>query len=223
MKMFPSICVSLVTFCCVQAQDAPPQVTTTQSLPAVFESNPILIALAILKPAFDRGANFHVHDAVPTYAGANAYAINSDFGVFKADGNEMLMRRVSEIHAITVLKSMSTTKQFGEAAKKAAQSPLLIAKELVTNPVGTVSGVPKGVWKLLNSAGQTVKEVAQGRQGDANEGNIATNLIGFSKVKRGLADVCGGIHRGHRHGGRDRRPWQCRSGDQSGQLDGKLQ
>jgi hypothetical protein len=188
MKTITSICVSLLSLCSAQAQvGGAPQVTTTQPVPAVFEPYPILSARTILKSVFDRGANFHVHDAVPTYAGANAFTVNSDFGVFKADGNEMLMRRVSEINAIAVLHSISATKQFGEAAKKAAQSPLLVAKELVTNPVGTVSGVPKGVWKFLNSAGQTVKEVAQGRQGDANEGNIATNLIGFSKVKRGLA------------------------------------
>ena len=50
-------------------------------------------------------------------------------------------------------------------------SPLNVARDLVTNPVSTISSVPKGIWGFLNQAGQAVKEVAEGRQTGAEEGN----------------------------------------------------
>jgi hypothetical protein len=68
--------------------------------PAAFEPLPILDASVILQPQFLHGPNFTVRTLVPTYFGSNHYIIDSDFGVFEADGNEMLMRRVAEINAI---------------------------------------------------------------------------------------------------------------------------
>ncbi len=169
------------------APPAPAAATPAQAVPPVFEPLPTLSASAILLPPYDQGPNFQVQDPVPTYSGANAFTINSDFGVFQAGGNAMLMRRVSEINAIAVLNSVSATQEFADAAKKAAESPLVAAKELVTNPVGTISGVPKGIWKFLNQAGESVKEIGEGRKSDPEQGNVATNMLGFSKVKRDLA------------------------------------
>jgi hypothetical protein len=47
-----------------------------------------------------------VRNPVPTYSGSNRCTIDSDFGVFEADGNQMLMRRVAEINAIAKLQAM---------------------------------------------------------------------------------------------------------------------
>jgi hypothetical protein len=58
---------------------------------------------------------------------------------------------------------------------------------LVTNPVSTISSVPKGIWGFLNQAGEAVKEVAEGRQNTTEEGNAVENMTGFSKTKRDLA------------------------------------
>ena len=41
----------------------------------------------------------------------NQFVIDSDFGVFDADGNEMLIRRVKEVYAIAQLKDVSRTDQ----------------------------------------------------------------------------------------------------------------
>ena len=82
---------------------------------------------------------------------------------------------------------MSQTKEFTQAAAQAAEVPLDVAQDLVTNPVSTISSVPKGIWGFLNQAGQAVKEVAEGRQATAEEGNAVQNMTGFSKTKRDLA------------------------------------
>jgi hypothetical protein len=155
--------------------------------PAVYEALPTLNASEILQPQYFQGPNFKVRNAVPTYSGSNRYTIDSDFGVFEADGNQMLMRRVTEINAIAQLESVSQTKEFTQAAEKAAKVPLQVAQNLINNPVSTLSSVPKGIWGFLNQAGQAVKEATEGRQSTSTEGNAVANLTGFSKTKRDLA------------------------------------
>jgi len=155
--------------------------------PNVFEPSPVLDATRILRSGYDFGPYFRVHPPVPTHGGLNAYTMGSAFGEFRADGNLLLMRRVAEINAIAVLKSISRTEEFKQAAARAAKSPLVTAKELVSNPVGTVSNIPKGVWKMLNGAGQSIKEIGQKRGSDPAEGKLAENLLGFSKIKRQIS------------------------------------
>jgi len=168
------------------AQTEPPH-PAAPAVPAGFEALPILSASAILQPQYLQGANFLVRDPVPTSSGLNHYTIDSDFGVFEANGNQMLMRRVAEINAIAKLEAMSQTKEFTSAAKQAAETPLNVANDLVTDPVSTISSVPQGIWGFLNQAGQAVKEAAQGREQGAGEGNAIQNASGFSKTKRDLA------------------------------------
>ena len=168
------------------AEVEPPQPAATAT-PVVYEALPTLNASVILQPQYLHGPNFTVRNPVPTYSGSNRYTIDSDFGVFEADGNQMLMRRVAEINAIAKLQAMSQTKEFTQAAKQAAAVPLQVAQDLVTNPVSTISSVPKGIWGFLNQAGEAVKEVAEGRQNTTEEGNAVENMTGFSKTKRDLA------------------------------------
>lgn len=160
---------------------------TASPTPAVYEPLPTLDASVILQPQYLKGPNFTVRNSVPTYSGSNHYTIDSDFGVFEADGNEMLMRRIAEINAIAKLQAMSQTKEFTQAAKQAAQAPLEVAQNLITNPVSTISSVPKGIWGFLNQAKETVTDAVEGNQDGMTPGNTVANLTGFSKTKRDLA------------------------------------
>jgi len=155
--------------------------------PVAYESLPTLDASVILQLQYFHGPNFTVRNPVPTYFGCNHYTIDSDFGVFEADGNQMLMRRVAEINAIAKLQAMSQTREFTQAAAQAASAPVKVAEDLVTNPVSTISSVPRGIWGFLNRAGEAVKEAAEGQQSTAAEGNVVENMTGFSKIKRDLA------------------------------------
>jgi hypothetical protein len=169
---------------------ASPSVTASPAAtkaPGAYEPIPTLNASEILQPQYFQGPNFKVRDSVPTYSGSNHYTIDSDFGVFEADGNQMLMRRVAEINAIAQLESISQTKEFTQAAEKAAKVPLQVARDLINNPVSTLSSVPRGIWGFLNQAGQAVKEATEGRESTPAEGNAVANLTGFSKTKRDLA------------------------------------
>ncbi|MGA8660047.1 MAG: hypothetical protein WB586_28345, partial [Chthoniobacterales bacterium] len=161
--------------------------TSILGAPVAYEPLPTLNASVILQPQYFQGPNFTVRNPVPTYSGSNHYTIDSDFGVFEADGNAILMRRVAEINAIAKLQAMSQTKEFTQAAEQAAAAPLNVAQDLVTNPVSTIPSVPGGIWGFLNRAGEAVKEAAEGQQSTAAEGNVVENMTGFSKIKRDLA------------------------------------
>ena len=152
-----------------------------------YEEPPILDAATILRPEFVEGAGFKVRASVPTYAGHNQYVIDSDFGVFEAEGNAELAQRVAEIRAIAQLREVSRTDQYKDALKGAAQSPVKFAKNLAENPAKTISGIPKGLFKFINRAGQSVKEVGEEREHNPYEDSSAESLIGFSKAKRDLA------------------------------------
>ena len=91
------------------------QFASAQTNPPDYEELPELNASEILKPEFLKGQYHIVREPVPTSSGINQFVIDSDFGVFDADGNEMLVRRVKEIYAIDRLKEVSRTDLFKES------------------------------------------------------------------------------------------------------------
>jgi hypothetical protein len=64
-----------------------------------------------------------VREPVPTSAGMNQFTIDSDFGVFEADGNEMLLQRLKEIDAIARLGEISRTDEFKKSLACCGQKP----------------------------------------------------------------------------------------------------
>jgi hypothetical protein len=126
-----------------------------------FEELPELKASEILKPEVFQGPHHMVRESVPTSSGMNQFVIDSDFGVFDADGNEILLRRVKEVYAIAQLKDISRTDQFKQSLLTAAQVPYNAARNLVKDPVTAVSNVPKGVMKFMGRAGQSIKNIGK--------------------------------------------------------------
>jgi hypothetical protein len=187
--------VSTLVACCMvvlgmhvssfaQTQDVQPFV---QDQEAAFEQPPVLVASQILRPEFLRGSEFAVREGVPTYAGHNQYVIDSSFGVFEATGNQELVEQVAAIRAIARLDAVSRTDEYTKALKRAAQSPVEFVGNLAKDPVGTVSGVPKGIWKIINRAGDSIKNLGEQRERNPYEDGMGRNLIGFSKAKREIA------------------------------------
>ena len=168
--------------CAAQTELPPPP----QGTPP-FEYPPTLNASEILQPDYQSGRFYKMREPVPTYSGANRYTMDSGFGVFEANGNILLTQRIREINAIAGMREISKTDEFRSAVKAAAKSPLVIGQQLVANPVETLSGVPKGIWKFMNRAGQGIKEAGQGREKSQYEDSTAQSMIGFSKVKRKIA------------------------------------
>jgi hypothetical protein len=152
-----------------------------------YEELPELKASEILRPDIFSGPNHKVRDEVSTYSGANRFIIDSDFGVFEAEGNEMLLRRVNEINAIAQLKEVSRTDAYKKALVTAAKSQLAAVKNIVTDPVNTVTNVPKGLMKFMGRAGERVKGIGKKREPAPDEGSRVQNVIGFTAAKRKVA------------------------------------
>ncbi len=152
-----------------------------------LEEPPVLKASDILQPAWLKGPHHSVREEVTTYSGSNWFVIDSDVGIFEAAGNVSLQNRITEIYAIIRLREISRGKEYGEALKRAAKSPFVMAKQLITNPVDTISAVPKGVFKLVNRTGRAIQNAATGREKSQYEDNEAAALLGVSKAKRELA------------------------------------
>jgi hypothetical protein len=152
-----------------------------------YEELPELKASEILRPDIFSGPNHKVRDEVSTYSGANRFIIDSTFGVFEAEGNEMLVRRVNEINAIAQLKEVSRSDAYKKALVTAAKSQLAAVKNIVTDPVNTVTNVPKGLMKFMGRAGERVKGIGKKREPAPDEGSRMQNVIGFTAAKRKVA------------------------------------
>lgn len=107
------------TFQCLAQTPKPMEVRRAE---AVFEELPELNASEILKPELLKGPHFAVRDPVPTGSGMNQFTIDSDFGVFEAEGNEMLLQRLKEIDAIARLQDVSRTDEFKKSLVAAAKA-----------------------------------------------------------------------------------------------------
>jgi len=154
---------------------------------AAFEELPVLNASEILRPEILAGPHHKVREAVPTYFGANQFTIDSDFGVFEAKGNEMLVCRINEINAIAKVKDVSRTDEYKKALSAAAKSPVAAVKNIANDPANTISNVPKGIMKFMSRAGESVKNIGKKSQSSAAEGSKMQQIIGFSDAKRKVA------------------------------------
>jgi len=165
------------------AQTPPPTVEPA----GAYEELPELKASEILRDDILTGPYHHVREEVPTYSGANRFTIDSQFGVFEADGNEMLLRRINEINGIAKLKEVSRTDEFKTALAKSAQAPVNAAKRIAADPVGTIESAPKGLMKFMSRAGESLKGIGKKEDSNAYEGSQIEQLSGFSDTKRKVA------------------------------------
>lgn len=157
------------------------------STSADYEELPELKASEILRDTILSGPHHKVREEVSPSSGANHFMIDSDVGVFETEGNEMLVRRVDEINAIARLREVSRTDEFKQALATAAKSPVAAAKALVTDPVRTISSVPKGLKKFMGRAGESIKSIGKRKDSDTAAANKMQQMIGFTDAKRKVA------------------------------------
>jgi hypothetical protein len=182
---FATLVLGIFAVCCLAQTPKP---SAPDAAASDFEELPELKASEILKPEILKGPHHTVRESVPTSSGMNQFVIDSDYGVFDADGNEMLLRRIKEIYAIDQLKGVSRTDQFEQSLATAAKGPYNAAKNVVRDPVGAVSGAGKGLMKFMGKVGESAKHVARGEaEKPTSGGNTTQDIIGFTKAKRKIA------------------------------------
>ena len=152
-----------------------------------YEELPELKASEILKPEYLKGPHYTVREGVATGSGVNQFVIDSDYGVFDADGDAMLVRREKEIYAIAQLTEVSRTDQFKDSLSNAAKGTYNAAKRIVTDPGTTLSNVPKGVSKFMGKAGQSIRNIGKKKEDNGQQGSNAEKVTGVGNTKRKIA------------------------------------
>src|SRR5262245_34842799 len=124
-------------------------------------------AAEVLPPAMVMTPNHQVQDPVVADGYMDRFTVGSPFGTFDATGHGALRKLLHEIGAIAALREIKTGKAFGEAVVATAKGPFRFAKNLITHPVDTVTGIPKGAYKFMEEAATGVTSARDPRDDPA--------------------------------------------------------
>ena len=128
------------------------------------------------------GEHYKIRETVQFYGLMDHFTVDSDYGVFEITGDASLRKLLREIDAMTAFKKIESTDAFGKALVASAKKPIQFVGNLVTEPVDTVTGIPKGVGKLFSNAYASITTKKQ-----AGEDSAAEAMLSLSKYKREYA------------------------------------
>lgn len=143
-------------------------------------------ASVVLDSNYVSGPHFRVRDKVVSYGYMRHYYVDSDYGPFEVTGDFALRKLVREIYAITSLQETKKGEAYLKGLKKAASQPVEFGMNLITDPVDTVSGIPKGIAGLF----QNVKTGLSSKSKPGDDSKLEQALA-VSANKRDLADRLG--------------------------------
>lgn len=150
---------------------------------AAFEEPPVLRATDLMPASTLVGVDHRVDPRVLNDGLMNRYQVDTRFGSMSARSNAELAKRLEEITAIAQLEKMVGTGQFFEGLASAGAGVVEGATGLLTNPVGTVSGVISGVGTLFRRTGDSLT----GDPRSQYEDDALKAVLGVSSAKRELA------------------------------------
>ncbi len=146
-----------------------------------FETPPPESVSAILPPDLASGPDFHVVDPVESDGLMHHYAIDSRFGTFTAYGVEELKIRVKEVGALAQISKKSDIGVAAKAVEQHVEGDIKTVAKVVTDPVGLVTGIPKGIAHLFGGAKAQAGEVSDSvKRSDGTSG--AKNVLHTAKA-----------------------------------------
>lgn len=113
-------------------------------------------AAQVLPSGMVQGPHYQLQNPVVSDGYMYRFSVKSDYGPFEVTGLGALRKLETEIQAIAKLKEIKAGKAFGKAVVDSATGPFQLIGHLVTHPVDTVTGVPKGAWKVMEDAGESI-------------------------------------------------------------------
>jgi hypothetical protein len=152
------------------------------ALAADYEYGSPLHAKDVLPKKALKGPHYAIRDKVRSDGFMLTYTVDSDYGVFEVTGDYALQKLLNEIQVIAGLKEISQTEAFTHALAEAGKSPFRFAGGLITDPVDTISAVPKGLFAIFENVGESATE-----EHDPSEDSRAKQALFVSSWKR---DYC---------------------------------
>jgi hypothetical protein len=127
-----------------------------------YEEPPILLTAAEAAPAKQlKGEHHEVRNGVENDGLMNNYIIETEFGLFEAEGNFQLGKRVMEIEAIAQLKEVTRTEAFTKALQASATRQVRGAQQAIEQPVETAKGIPGGVSRLVKRTKRKAEDLSE--------------------------------------------------------------
>jgi hypothetical protein len=156
------------------------------SVPAIlaqdFQKVPItLLAPDVLPKSILAGPNYKIKDMVINDGMINTYELETSYGPLKVESTVLLLKRINELRALSKIEALKGTDVYLEAAKKAALGPVRTATGLITDPVGTTTGVVSGIGNFFGKAGDAITSSSPDKDKALN------SVLGQSAFKRELA------------------------------------
>jgi hypothetical protein len=128
------------------------------------------------------GPNFAVVDPVRADGYMYHFKVKSTYGLFQTSGVGALRKLEHEIWAIGQLQNVTGSDAFLKSLKDQAGKPITFAKDVVTNPGETLSGIPAGVGRLFNNVTTAITT-----KKDASQDSAAEELLLIGSFKRDYA------------------------------------
>jgi len=149
----------------------------TAILAADFEAPPPEAASASLSPELAVGPNFKVSEPVESDGLMHHYVVDSRFGDFPAYGQEALKVRVREVAALTQIAKSNDVEVAGKAVVRGVKDQVKTVEKVVTNPVGTITGIPRGISHLFSGYKEQANEVSDNVKDQVGSGSSTSTKV----------------------------------------------
>jgi hypothetical protein len=116
-----------------------------------FEPEPVLKAPLLVQAPLLSGPDFRVVPEVAVRGYMANFLIDTKFGPMRADSVEMLAIRIGELPAMQALDEASRSGAFATALAARAKKTGSAIVNVVTHPVDTITGLPRGVARYLGA------------------------------------------------------------------------
>lgn len=116
-----------------------------------FEPEPALKAPLLVQAPLLSGPDFRVVPEVAVRGYMANFLIDTKFGPMRADSAEMLAIRIGELPAMEALDEASRSGAFATALAARAKKTGSAIVNVVTHPVDTITGLPRGVARYLGA------------------------------------------------------------------------
>jgi hypothetical protein len=143
---------------------------------ADFETPPAEPASASLTPDMISGPNFHIVEPVMADGLMHHYVVDSHFGTFTAYGQVALKIRLREVAALTQIAKTTDIDVITKSVSRRVQTDAKTLGQVVTNPVGVVTGIPKGIGHLFGGYKAQANELSdksKSTDGTQTSSNVA--------------------------------------------------
>jgi hypothetical protein len=149
-----------------------------------FERAPVFNA-AQLSGIRRVGANYTIKNPVRSDGLLRVYVLETPYGEFKVQGDEMLRMRINELNALAEMEKVTSSERFARALAEAGISPLKFAGQLIVNPIGTIGNTLNGVGAFFGRVSSGMANAGQ------TPDDAVSDLLGVTDERRHIAATYG--------------------------------